>query len=244
MEETNVIPLINYTLRTIHPHDTSAYTEGLLVHEGVLYESTGATKDIPKTRSLFGTVDLTTGRIDPKAELDPKKYFGEGITFLNNKVYQLTYLNKVGFIYDAKSFKPIGEFSFPSREGWGLTNNGKSLIMSDGTHILTYLDPSSFQVQKTLLVTDNNGPVKLLNDLEYINGFIYANIFTTNSIVNIDTATGAVVGRLDLTSLAQDAKLRYPGSLEMNGIAYNPANDSVYVTGKMWPHIYEISFSH
>ncbi|ANE51879.1 glutaminyl-peptide cyclotransferase [Flavisolibacter tropicus] len=244
MEETNAVPLINYTLHTIHPHDTSAYTEGLLVHNGVLYESTSADTSFPQTRSLFGTVDLTTGHISPKVELDRKKYFGEGITFLNNKVYQLTYLTKVGFIYDAKSFKPIGEFSFPSREGWGLTNNGRVLIMSDGTPILTYLDPSSFQVQKTLLVSDNNGPVKLLNDLEYINGFIYANIFTTNSIVKIDTATGAVVGRLDLTSLAQDAKLKYPGSLEMNGIAFNPANDSVYVTGKMWPHIYEISFSH
>jgi glutaminyl-peptide cyclotransferase len=244
MEETNVVPLINYTLQKTYPHDTTSYTEGLLVHDGLLYESTGADKDFPQTQSLFGTVDLTTGRITPKAELDRNKYFGEGITFLNNKVYQLTYLSKVGFIYDAKSFNPIGEFSFPSQEGWGLTNDGHSLIMSDGSHILTYLDPFSFQVQKTLLVSDNNGPVQLLNELEYINGFIYANVYTTNYIVKIDTSTGAVIGRLDLTSLAQDANLKHPGSLEMNGIAYNPANDSFYVTGKMWPHIYEIAFSH
>jgi glutaminyl-peptide cyclotransferase len=244
MKETNAVPLINYTLHSTHAHDTSSFTEGLIVHNGTLYESTGSPVEIPQTRSLFGTVDLTTGRITPKAELDRKKYFGEGITFLHNKVYQLTYQNKVGFIYDAQSFQPIGQFSFPSPEGWGLTNDGKSLIMSDGTHILTYLDPSSFQVQKTLLVADNNGPVKMLNELEYINGFLYANVYTTNYILKIDTNTGAVVSRLDLTSLAQDAKLKHPGSLEMNGIAYNPTNDSFYVTGKMWPHIYEISFSH
>lgn len=244
MEETNAVPLINYTLHKIYAHDTTSFTEGLLVHNGVLYESTGSPKELPQTRSLFGTVDLTTGVIAPKVELDRKKYFGEGITFLNDKVYQLTYETKVGFIYDAKSFKRIGQFTFPSHEGWGLTTDGQSLIMSDGTHIITYLDPSSFQVQKTLLVTDNNGPVKQLNELEYINGFIYANVYTTNHIVKIDASTGRVVGRLDLTSLAQDAKLKYPGSLEMNGIAYDAIKGSIYVTGKMWPHIYEIAFSY
>lgn len=237
-------PLINYTVRTTYPHDTTSFTEGLLVHDGQLYESTGAAQGLPQTRSLFGVVDLSTGKINSKAELDREKYFGEGITFLAGKVYQLTYQTKVGFVYDARSFKQIGQFTFPSKEGWGLTTDGRSLIMSDGTHNLTYLDPSGFAVQKTLAISDANGAVSNLNELEFINGYLYANVFTTNHIVKIDPASGQVVGRLDLTSLVQEAKVKYPGSLEMNGIAYDSTRKSIYVTGKMWPHIYEIAFAH
>lgn len=237
-------PLINYALNKTYPHDTTAFTEGLLVHEGQLYESTGAAHGMLQTRSLFGVVDPATGKIDVKAELDREKYFGEGITFLNGKVYQLTYQTKVGFVYNAQSFQQVGQFTFPSKEGWGLTTDGHSLIMSDGTNILTYLDPSTFAAQKTLNVSDGNGAVSQLNELEYINGFLYANVYTTNQVVKIDPGSGLVVGRLDLTSLVQEAKLKYPGALEMNGIAYDSTSKSVYVTGKMWPHIYKISFPH
>jgi glutamine cyclotransferase len=177
-------------------------------------------------------------------EIDKKKYFGEGITFLKGKVFQLTYKTKVGFIYDATTFKKLGEFTFPSKEGWGLTTDGEHLIMSDGTNVLTYLDPHSLQVIKTIEVSENGYAKDYLNELEMINGYIYANIWTTNTIVKIDPGNGKVLGKLDLTNLATEAKEIYNGSLEMNGIAYDSALNKIYITGKLWPKIYEIKFDH
>lgn len=242
-ETKNATPVINYAVTNIYPHDTTAFTEGLLVHDGQLFESTGSPNELPQTKSLFGPVDMKTGVINRKVKLDRQKYFGEGIVFLDGKVFQLTYQAKKGFIYDAKTFRKSGEFTFPSKEGWGLTTDGISLIMSDGTSQLTYLDPTTFQTRKTLQVTDENGLVNNLNELELINGFLYANIYTTPFIVRIDTASGNVTGKLNLSSLAAEAKLKYPASLEMNGIAFDSTRHKVYVTGKMWPNIYEISFS-
>lgn len=235
-------PIINYAVNKTYPHDTTAYTEGLLMHEGKLYESTGASGNLPQTRSLFGELDLTTGLIQAKVELDRKKYFGEGIVFVGNRVYQLTYQTRIGFIYDAKSFRKTGEFSFPSAEGWGMTTDGHSLIMSDGTDMLTWLDPLTFKTVKRINVSDKVGPVQRLNELEYIRGYIYANVYGTDYIVKIDPANGEVLGRLDLNSVNSEAKNIYPGSMEMNGIAYDSANQKVYITGKMWPKVYEISF--
>lgn len=240
---TKTTPIINYFVTNVYPHDTTAFTEGLLVHEGQLYESTGSPSDMPQTKSLFGPVNLKTGTIDPKAVLDRNTYFGEGIAFLGGKVYQLTYQTKKGFVYDTKTFKKTGEFTFPSKEGWGLTTDGTSLIMSDGTSQLTYLNPQTFQFLKTLQVEDETGPVKNLNELEFINGSLYANVYTTPLVVRIDTASGKVTGKLNLTSIASEAKLKYPGSMEMNGIVYDPASGKVYVTGKMWPNVYQISFT-
>ncbi len=242
--ENNNTPVINYAVRSVYPHDTTSFTEGLLVHEGKLYESTGSPNELPQTKSLFGAVDLKTGTIDKKVELERQKYFGEGLVFLNGKIYQLTYQTKVGFVYDAKTFKKLSEFTFPSKEGWGMTTDGTSLIMSDGTNTLTYLDPNSFQTVKTISVTDEDGPVMNVNELEVIKGSIYANVYTTNTIIKIDPNTGKVIGKIDLSSLANEAKVKYPGSLEMNGIAYDSTTDKVYVTGKMWPKIYEIEFKH
>jgi len=240
----NVTPIINYSVVNSFPHDITSFTEGFLIHEGSLYESTGFTEEFPQTRSLFGEVDLKTGKINPKVELDKSKYFGEGITFLNGKIYQLTYKTKIGFVYDAKTFKKIHEFTFASKEGWGMTTDSTYLIMSDGTAILTYLDPSTFKPIKALHVEDENGPVINLNELEYIKGFLYANVYTTSYIMKIDPNNGKVVGRLDLTSLKNEQKIKSPGSLEMNGIAYNAENDKIYVTGKLWSNVYEIHFSH
>lgn len=242
--KTNSIPSINYSYRNAYPHDTNSFTEGFLIQNGKLYESTGATPDLPQTKSLFGVVDLTTGIIDTKVELDKSRYFGEGIAFLNGKVFQLTYKSKIGFIYDALTFEKLGSFSFPSSEGWGLTTNGIYLIMSDGTNKLTYLDPVTFQVVRTISVTQNEFGKAYLNELEYIKGYIYANIYGTNTIVKINPIDGTVVGTLDLGSLAYEAKTLYKGSLEMNGIAYDSITDRVFVTGKLWPKIYEIEFSH
>jgi glutamine cyclotransferase len=235
---------LNYSLISSYPHDINSFTEGLLFYNNDLFESTGATPDLPQTRSLFGIVDTATGKISVKAELDRNKYFGEGIAFLNGKVFQLTYTTKIGFIYDAATFKKIGQFTLPGKEGWGLTTDGKNLIMSDGTNILTYLDPTTLQVVRSMPVSENNYAKDNINELEYINGYIYANIWGTNTIVKIDPSTGKINAKLDLSALAEKAKSAYRGSLEMNGIAYNSATDKIYVTGKMWPKIYEIKFQH
>ena len=233
-------PIIDYVYIKSYPHDTTSFTEGFLIQNGKLYESTGATKDLPQTRSLIGIVNLTTGKIVPKVEIDRLKYFGEGITFLNGKVFQLTYKTKIGFVYDTTNFKKVKEFTFPSEEGWGLTTDGTSLIMSDGTYELTYLDPVTLQTIKKVAVTENGCAKTYLNELEYIKGYIFANIWTTNTIVKIDPTDGKVVGKLDLSSLAYEAKNIYLGSLEMNGIAYDSIANRIFVTGKLWPRIYEL----
>lgn len=238
------IPIINYTVTKYFPHDVSSYTEGLIVHEGQLYESTGSPEELKQTKSLIGIIDLTTGKFNKKIELDRTKYFGEGIVILHDKMYQLTYTNKTGFIYDVSSFKQIGKFNYPNKEGWGLTTNGTDLIMSDGTDSLTFLHPENLQPYKTMVVTENGVPLNKLNELEFIKGFIYANIWTTNYIVKIDTATGKVVGKLDLASLSSEAKNKSRTADVLNGIAYDSASDRIYVTGKLWSNIYQINFPH
>lgn len=237
-------PLTPYVLVAKYPHDSTCYTQGFLFYKGQLFESTGAPENLPYTRSLIGTVDLKSGKMKIRVEIDRNKYFGEGISILNEKIYQLTYKNQIGFIYDANTYKNKGQFGFLNKEGWGLTNDGKELIMSDGTNALTYLDPEKLTVTKTVLVSENGFAVDYLNELEYVNGFIYANIYTTHIIVKIDPSTGNVVAKLDITALFEDSKTRYPGSAETNGIAYEPGSDKIYVTGKLWPLIYEIKFEH
>ena len=179
-------PILNYDYIRSYPHDTTSFTEGLLMHNGKLYESTGYTREFPQTRSLFGVVNFTTGKIETKVEIDKKKYFGEGITFLNGKVFQLTYKTKIGFIYDATTFKKLKEFTFPSKEGWGMTTDGTNLIMSDGTNILTYLDPNTLKLVKNISVTENGNSLNNINELEFVKGYIYANVYTTNTIVKIN----------------------------------------------------------
>lgn len=240
---TDAVASINYSVVATHPHDVTSFTEGLQVYGEDLYESSGAPDDLPQTSSVAGIVDLTEGVIHKKVILDKHQYFAEGITFLNNKLFLLTYQTKVGFVYDARTFKQLRAFNFPSAEGWGMTTDGTHLIMSDGTNRLTYLDSASLKPVKTISVSDNKGPVANLNELEYINGFIYANVYTTNYIVKIDPS-GKVVGRIDLTSLVQDARSKNNHALELNGIAHDPATGNVYVTGKLWPNIYAIKFRY
>jgi len=242
-ESNPPVQQLSYTTLGEYPHDTTAYTEGFLVHDNQLYESTGYTAELPQTRSLFGVVDRATGRITKRVELDTSRYFGEGITFLGGKVYQLTYRTKVGFVYDAQTFKRLSEFVIPGIEGWGMTTDGSSLILSDSSATLWYLDPSTLKTTKTLPVSENDVPVFLLNELEYIRGYIYANVYTKNYVVKIDPSNGHVVARLDLSSLEAAALNKYPGSREMNGIAYDSAADKIYITGKMWPSIYAIRVS-
>lgn len=221
---------IRYAVKSEWAHDKDAFIQGLVIHEGKLYESTG------QDNSWIGIIDVETGKSDKKVVL-PEMYFGEGITILNNKVYQLTWEHKIGFVYDLRTFKKIGDFTYEG-EGWGITHDSTNLIMSEGTDRLIFLDTVSLKPVKTVNVTDENGPVKKLNELEYIDGYIFANQWETNFILKIDPTSGKVVGRLDLTALARDAKMRNPQADVLNGIAYHPGTKMLLVTGKYWPRIY------
>lgn len=226
---------IPFKLKTRWKHDTQAWTQGLIIHQGQLYESTG------QRQSYIGIVDIKTGKPDKKVVLDDK-YFGEGIAILNNKIYQLTWQNRIGFVYDLKTFEKIKEFQYAT-EGWGLTHDNHHLIMSDGTEKLIYLDTVTFKPVKTIRVKDENGFVSKLNELEYMEGFIMANQWETNRILKIDPQTGTVVGTLDLTHLAQEAKLDNPRADVLNGIAYHPTTKLLIVTGKFWPSAYVLQLN-
>ncbi|MBK8700320.1 MAG: glutaminyl-peptide cyclotransferase [Saprospiraceae bacterium] len=243
-ETIDIMQPLNYSVSARLPHDVTSFTEGLLFHEGRLFEGTGSPQELTHTRSVIGPVDLKTGKIDVVVEIDRRKYFGEGICFLKGKLYQLTYKNQLCFIYDAQTFKNIGSFKYISSEGWGMTTDGKSLIMSDGTDKLTYINPETYAIEKEIRVTARKSPLFYINELEYINGYIYANVWTTTQIVKIDPSTGKVTGVMDLNPLQNEAKSVNPGSAELNGIAFNPVTGLVYVTGKLWPNIYQIDFSY
>jgi glutamine cyclotransferase len=222
--------LIDYSLVNSFPHDKNAFIQGFVIHEGQLYESTG------QDSSWIGIVNIKTGFADKKVFLD-NKYFGEGITILNNKIYQLTWENKTGFIYDLNSFEKLSEFSY-NTQGWGLTHDNSSLIMSDGSSKLYLLDTITLKPTKTVNVTYEGNPVNALNELEFINGYVYANIWQTNLVAKIDLRTGETQGFLDLTKLAQQAKLINPVADVLNGLAWHSGTKSLLVTGKYWPFIY------
>lgn len=240
----NGITIIDYSLGKTYPHNIESYTEGLLFHDNKLFESTGSPENYPNTRSVIGIVKLKTGKIDVKVEIDRNKYFGEGILFFNDKLYQLTYKNQLGFIYNSKDFKQIGSFTYSNKEGWGMTTDGSSIIMSDGTNFITYWEPDSLKEIKRINISYNGSSALYANELEYINGYIYANIWTTNYIAKIDPADGKIVGLIDLTSLFLKSRKENPQSEATNGIAYDPSKDRILVTGKFWPYIFEIKFQH
>lgn len=227
---------IPYVIYKIFPHDIEAFTQGLVVANGKLIESTGQ-----HGTSWIAEVDIASGQQNKKVILD-KEYFGEGVTVLNNKVYQLTWKNKVGFIYDFKTYEKLGEFTYDS-EGWGITHDDVNLIMSDGSHKLYYLDTLTLKPVRTVSVTENGQPVKNLNELEYIEGYLYANLWQTNYIVRIDPANGNVLGRLDLTKVAEAVYPGNPNADVLNGIAYEPRSKMVLITGKLWPAMVAIKFS-
>ncbi|WP_165759018.1 glutaminyl-peptide cyclotransferase [Niastella yeongjuensis] len=234
-----VTPAIKYEEVDYFLHDTSLFTEGLLIHDGLLFESTGSPDKGRK--SLIGYNDLKTGAFIKKVELPHDSLFGEGIVFFKDKLYQLTYKNHIGFIYDAHSYRKTGQFPI-AKEGWGLTTDGASIIMSDGTDTLNYVDADGYTIHKKLPVTENGAKRDSLNELEYIKGYIYANIWLTNNIVKIDPANGKVVGKLDLSTLAFKAALTTGGDA-LNGIAYDSTTSYIYVTGKLWPHIHQLKMS-
>jgi len=238
------VPVIDYRVTGIIPHNTSFFTEGFLIYNGQFLESTGSPEEISTTESLIATVDIATGKTEEKVKLDKSRYFGEGIVVLKDKLYQITYKNQKGFIYDAKTFKKLGEFTYPSKEGWGMTTDGTHVIMSDGTDKLTYLLPPDMKVVKSLTITENDISVLNVNELEWIKGYIYANVWMTNDIIRIDPANGKVVGKMDLTSLKNEANSTFRYSEVLNGIAYDSVSNKIYVTGKLWPSIYRIELIH
>jgi glutamine cyclotransferase len=230
--ENVVVPTHGYQLAGIWPHDTGAFTQGLIFVDGKLYESTGQ-----EGRSSLRQVDLQTGSVAKKVDV-PAPYFAEGITLHNGKIYQLTWLHEIGFIYDAQKLEQIGQFKYEG-EGWGITSDGRSLIISDGSNRLRFLDPDSFRVTKTIAVLDGKRAVDKLNELEFVNGEIYANVWHDQRIATIDPQNGRVTGWIDLTGLLQPGDVQDPEAV-LNGIAYDQASGRLFVTGKLWPRLFEI----
>lgn len=230
------IPEFSYRIVRAFPHDKAAFTEGLFHANGCLYESTGLSG-----KSSLRKVDLATGRILQQVSLPPA-YFGEGIVAWKNQIFQLTYTTEIGFIYDLATFARRGNFHYPG-QGWSLTHDGRRLIMDDGTPVLRFWDPGSLRPIGQVTVTADGAPVDYLNELEWVKDKLYANVWHTDRIAMIDTSHGKVVGWIDLTGLfpAGD-RLSGPESEEqvLNGIAYDPARDRLFVTGKYWPHLYQI----
>lgn len=226
------IPVYTYEIVASYPHDPKAYTQGLVFRDGLFYESTGQ-----YDQSTLRKVEFKKGKVKKKIDV-PGQYFAEGVTIFNSKIYQLTWLQGKGFIYDLKDFKLEGEFTYEG-EGWGLTNDGQLLILSDGTNRLRFIDPATFHVVKILSVTDGQQPVAGLNELEYIHGAIFANIWKKDKIARIDPLTGRVLAWIDLDGLRPPETMQNSENV-LNGIAYDEANDRLYVTGKRWPQVFEI----
>jgi glutamine cyclotransferase len=214
------------------PHDAKAFTQGLVFHEGALLESTGQYGE-----STLRRVELKTGKVLKRVEVEPQ-IFAEGLTLLNGKLYQLTWQNKRGFIYDAGTFERTGEFAYTG-EGWGLTHDADSLILSDGTSQIRFIDPADYRVKRAINVNDRGRPITQLNELEYVKGEIYANVWHQNLVARIDPQTGRVKGWIDLSGLLKPGDVTDEEAV-LNGIAYDEAGDRLFVTGKLWPKLFEV----
>lgn len=234
-------PPVEYGYKVVKtlPHDTSSYVEGLEYHDGFFYESAG-----DYGNSSLRKVDPATGKVLQKADLD-KQYFGEGMTVIGDKIIQLTYREKVGFVYDKATFKKLSQFSYNegTQEGWGLNFDGQKILKTDGSNTIFFLDKDSYKKTGSIDVFDNKGSIQQLNELEYIDGKIYANVYTTNNILIINPATGAVEGKIDLSGLLPEGYFKTEDAVNnnvLNGIAYDKATKRLFVTGKKWPHIFEV----
>jgi glutaminyl-peptide cyclotransferase len=225
-------PVDGYKIIHVYPHDPSAFTQGLVFVDGHLYESTGL-----NGRPSIRMVDVESGRVLQKRDL-PTEYFGEGLTDWASQLIQLTWKAGIGFVYDRFSFTSERNFHYQG-EGWGLTHDGTTLIMSDGSSVLRFLSPTSFREVRRVSVRDGNGLVDHLNELEYVRGEIYANIWHSDKIARISPRTGKIVGWIDMSGLIDESELRDPDAV-LNGIAYDSKGDRLFVTGKLWPKLFEI----
>jgi glutamine cyclotransferase len=226
-----VAPVATATVIRSFPHDTAAYTQGLVWKDGFLYESTGR-----QGQSSLRKVELETGKVLRKVSV-PERYFAEGLALFGGRLFQLTWQNQTGFIYDPETFAQVGTFPYEG-EGWGLTTDGSSLILSDGSNQLRFLNPQGYAVQRTASVMDGTEYVNDLNELEWVKGEVWANVWHTNRIARIDPRTGAVKAWVDLTGVM--APQPDPEAV-LNGIAYDAQHDRLFVTGKLWPTLFEIS---
>ncbi len=229
------LTVYTYTVVNTFPHDRNAFTQGLIYLDGIFYEGTGLTG-----RSSLRKVDVETGAVLQMINL-PAELFGEGITVLGNNLYQLTWKAGRGFVYNKDTFEIKREFSYPT-EGWGITHDGRRLIMSDGSDTLYFWDPDTLQEIGRVHVFDQRGPVVRLNELEYINGEVFANVWQTSTIARINPETGQVVGWILLDGLLTPADLTEPVDV-LNGIAYDAATDRLFVTGKFWPKVFEVKLA-
>lgn len=227
--------LKRYTVEVIetYPHDRGAFTQGLLIDKGVLFESTGR-----HGQSSLRQVDLESGQLIKGIAL-PSRYFGEGIAAVDNRLFMLTWTSGDGFVFDRNSLQRTGSFSFAG-EGWGLTTDGATLIMSNGTDELQFFDPDGFEKKRSVKVTRDGKPVQLINELEWIDGLIWANVWQTEDILQINPKTGKVVGVIDASGLLPDGTVARPRDDVLNGIAWNKETDQLYLTGKSWPSLFEI----
>ncbi|MGY6587771.1 MAG: glutaminyl-peptide cyclotransferase [Wenzhouxiangella sp.] len=224
-----------------HPHSACLHTQGLFFYKDQLYESTGSPSFLPKTRSLFGKLCLETGTMHEYIELDRAVFYGEGSTILKNKIYYLTYKNRLCLVYDFHSHAPLTNFFLPTDQGWGLTNDGSNLIMSSGSHKLRYIDVDNFSTRKTIDVMHKAKPLANINDIQFVDGFVFANIYKTNLIAKIDVKSGSAEGFLDLTKIVSETKETSVTEIGvLNGIAYRSSTETFFVTGKFWPVIYEL----
>lgn len=226
------VPVLKAEVVNTFPHDPMAFTQGLVFHKGQLYEGTGRNGE-----SSLRKVELTTGEVQQRTML-PNQHFGEGITILNDKVYQLTWQTHLGVVYDLASLKQVQSFYLPG-EGWGITHDGSKLIVSDGTAFLRFLDPTTLREVGRVQVTEDGMPLDKLNELEFIDGQVWANVWYTDFIVRIDPATGKVVSKLDLTGLNEQRST----DDVLNGIALDAESGRLFVTGKLWSQLYEIKVS-
>lgn len=226
------VPRYTYQIINSYPHDPNAFTQGLVVEDDVFYEGTGL-----YGQSSLRRVDVASGEVQQMISLD-ELYFGEGIVTWEDHIIQITWKENTGFVYDKTSFELLQEFEYPT-EGWGITHDGQKLIMSDGTAMLYFWDPETLAEIGQVDVFDENGPVVRLNELEYVEGEVWANVWQTDLIARIDPDTGQVVGWIDLTGLLDTAVVIQPTDV-LNGIAYAAATGRLFVTGKLWPQVYEI----
>ena len=226
-------PTYGYQVVHVYPHDRTAFTEGLFYLDGFLYESTGL-----EHQSQVRKERLETGQVLQTRDLAPV-YFGEGVVNWRGRLIQLTWRNQVGFVYDLKTFRLLRRFSYPG-EGWALTQDGRELIMSDGTSAIRFLDPATLKETRRITVTWGGAPLDKLNELEWVKGEIFANVWLTNQIVRIDPQTGDVVGVIDLSGILPAADQSGQPDDVLNGIAYDPKHDRLFVTGKRWPKLFEV----
>ena len=236
---SNIQPkLLKYTIVNTYSHDTGSFTEGLEFYKDTLYESTGSGNNC---KSYLRKYDFKTGKIYKQVDLD-SKYFGEGITILNNKIYQITYQEKTGFIYNADTWKLEKTFTYEKDiEGWGMTNDGKHIYQSDGTEKVWKMNPENQKMMDYVNIYSASSKIPKINELEWINGKIFANIWTKDAIAVVNPSNGAVEGILDLSNLRKSIK--FPEAEVLNGIAYNPKTKTIFVTGKQWDKMFEIKVS-